>query len=258
MTLVSQSGISFFSSPYLNALPISNTDPFSLSKCAAPTPEMFAQVSQDFCNVVKNMGGNSSQVIVNPELKSKNTETMYADILRPYTLTISPSVLYKLNGCGASSERRMALGLLAHEAAHRILKHAEKLLIEFSKIFQVPLSKKEMEILASDEGPLDHLEKRMNSEYRNKAPNNLTYYFDQYLKYLELERSQEREADLLTMKVSLYARGLRDFFCKQPSEKPSEVFPHHPSKAIRCQYMTDALCNRHPDDNEDICICPNR
>ena len=45
----------------------------------------------------------------------------------------------------------MALGILAHETAHRILKHEERKLVETVKMLEIPVSKEEIENILSGE-----------------------------------------------------------------------------------------------------------
>lgn len=261
MNIIPQSGVASSSPLYLHVPPIDNLDPFS-PKCEEVTSKLFAQVYQDFRTVVENMGGNVSQITINHELE-ESSDSMFAKILRPCVLSINSMFLSKLNGCGTPSERRMALGGLAHEIAHRILKHTEKVLNAFSRMFQIPISKKESETIASDEEPLDPLAKRMANEYLANKQNDPVYQHS-YEKFIELQRSQEVEADLLTITVPMYARGMRDLLCTElitqvnsgmdlasiTSNAPSDI---HPTYFDRCKYMTDALCYRYPRRNRDIC-----
>lgn len=246
MSLIPQSDVSSAVPLYLHVPPISNPDAFAPRKCEEITSKLFAQVYQDFRNVVETMGGNSSQIAMNHEFLPAN-DWMNAYSYPRHTLKVSRSLLHALNGCDTPFKRRIGLGILAHEAAHCILKHVEWMVVEIARTLGISALKEEIENLLSGEEPFGQQAERLLLRGNRSL-------FDPE-KFNELRRSNEKEADLLTMRVPLYARGLRDGFCSEPFVY-EDGGPDYPVPYVRCTYMTDALCDKYPEENQDICSKP--
>lgn len=85
-----------------------------------------------------------------------------------------------------------------------------------------------------------------------------------YYQASEFMKNQEKEADLFTLKVPHFARGLLDDMkitieiCSKLGEDENcrEVYQDsdtHPSELKRADYLTKALCEQYPQFNQDIC-----
>jgi len=85
----------------------------------------------------------------------------------------------------------------------------------------------------------------------------------------ELYRKFAKEADLYTLNDSYLARGVRDYLdseinrlatvCQKQPALPAcatlhQNSPTHPPLTVRRDYMTQALCEKHPTDNPDLCV----
>lgn len=76
--------------------------------------------------------------------------------------------------------------------------------------------------------------------------------------------NEETEADLLTLKVAEYARGLRDFLVHtctgfDPFSRGicNNDESTHPALWKRVAYMTDRICEKYLEMNRDICLLVN-
>lgn len=203
---------------------------------------------------------------------------------------------YPLAMVGLSKEvtRNQALGVLAHEVAHRILRHQEvafasglKLLgvnvesledvSELLKIasfkFRRTPTRTSAKVLLQDFkklGPMETMEcwsdkGRLESRFKQRARNLHTidlstrFYIVKLITQLNPiydPVSHEREADLLTLRFLPYARGLREAFITDCTDPKQciEPIPGHPTFLERITYLTASLCQKYPEQNKDICF----
>jgi hypothetical protein len=177
-----------------------------------------------------------------------------------------------LNGDSTEFIVQSALGVMAHELAHRILKHHERINAFLLESQGIPVKSLDdlIEVLSGNI-PKTHSGKSLFIDFHNWASRQTPESIDQLKNSLsqnnpEFYRNIEREADLLTMRDSYLARGLRDHFVKVIEDCEKTLKPHcnisyvdgkkHPSTVSRIHYMTRALCNEYPEENKDI--CPDR
>ncbi len=173
-----------------------------------------------------------------------------------------------LNGGNTEFTVQSALGLMAHEVAHRILKHNEQTIAFLLESQGIPVKSLDdlVEVLSGT--PETQSAKRLFIDYHNWASGETPESVEKLInsvnqKISEFYRNQEKEADLLTMRDSYLARGLRDYFVRiiENCEKNPEFHcsvsyvddEKHPSTVSRIHYMTRALCQEYPEENSDIC-----
>lgn len=237
-------------------------------QCDAVTKRLFAKVATDFRDVVESMGGNPNQISVkNTFFRGGNVKNAF--ISPPYDLSISPALVYALYGWEESPRaRQMALGILAHESAHRILKHSERGIARVIKASGISVSKEESKNISL------MIQKVANILGTFKSQDDQARFlsrFRELVKNAVLNSNDEKEADLLTMRNPFYARGLRDSIfkelndCRQIEKRLETLYGSglslacdvgvapHPARSSRIKYLTDALCDEYPKENRDIC-----
>lgn len=148
------------------------------------------------------------------------------DIDSDSTIRMPYDEAFNLIGWNSPEKKQQASGAVAHEIGHGIKEHSQKI-----RIYNI-----------------------LND------PDN-----DQWKEYRKiLEKEQEKEADFLTLKVPYYARGLRDYFkadienCINSNKIANCIYlfqdsDTHPSHLTRMYYLSKALCEQHPELNQDIC-----
>lgn len=171
-------------------------------------------------------------------------------------ITMSNSVAYDLIGWNGIERRNEALGTMAHEISHRILNHIELrlgLLYNLQGLGSCP---------TFDESEYQSSNSSISSPTANLELN-------------KMKRNQEKEADLFTLKIPELGRGMRDALnriieenknrCSNQLDTSSRtqdfcksLFKHsdessHPPMVTRLNYMTEALCLKYPELNQDNC-----
>jgi hypothetical protein len=214
-------------------------------------------------------------------------------------LTPSWTTLFVLNGWDNRYSRQSVLGVLAHEVAHRILRHNEQRVAWGLQAAGVPVESLEdieevLQTLKSQEEKLSQkelvqrlfqstkranltdiisIEKKLSKKesvqrlFQSMKKANLTDIISirerlesTVTQHLPDLREQEFEADLFTLRIPEYARGLRDGFVqllnhcrkKMPCRHDEDGLTH-PAMSRRIDRLTNAICETYPEQNRDLC-----
>lgn len=194
-------------------------------------------------------------------------------------ISMGSEYAFGLNGSGKHS-RQQLFGLIGHETAHRILQHHERGAASILAFHGIPVESLEAAGEFVDAGASNFKElpktesgKRLVEAFLKFAegkgdPNQV--YRDMYQSAMKanpnLSRDQEKEADMLTLRDSYLARGLRDYFAQEVYEQEAKCAKKnldcsslykdsdtHPSLPTRKGYMTRGLCGVYPKENQDLC-----
>ncbi len=242
---------------------------FSDLKCRQVDNQLCWKIHKDIRKVASEMG-----IITNLNLLSVNYEDYDGSTkLHGNRVYLSRRDVMKWWNLESSHQRQQIRGILAHEMAHKIKKHHALCMIQPFEAMGVTVSS------------LDDVVEFISIMYHQQSYSELSLsakklYDDIIEKYADKQalasyesalaldtrfqiRQQEIEADLLTLTVPEYARGLRDYFeiaflnCRQKHDLQycDEYDSTHPPLRERVAYLTDALCEKHPGLNQDICQC---
>lgn len=155
-------------------------------------------------------------------------------------LKITPSTAFSLIGGKTLIDKHRTSGLVAQLVAQQILAHEQK-------------------------------EAKLAYKHKENDLETVKAIFEANGKKVESNKAQVEKADLLTVRVPHFARGLRDhlnsliyncvtsLLLKNEGVSANDCYQHfkdsdtHPSHAKRVEYLTKALCDQYPNENRDIC-----
>lgn len=263
-------------------------------KCEAVTEKLFSELTKDLRKVAFDMGHTDPSAFSLKLLDDDNWRGGIGGMGMGIAnvLFISSSYAEKWWNLESSQQRKQIRGTFAHEVAHRILEHNEK---TYKKSLEtLGISVNSLNDVNLVFNTIDKQIKELNF-LRTVAYLTLgmqflkSDYFDpnwsESTKQLyatvaalvqrntsvlnganEVWINNEMEADLLMLRVSEYARGGRDEFesilleCEKINNStycdgPDFNNPQHPPLRHRVSYLTDALCDKYPSQNQDICQC---
>lgn len=261
---------------------------FTNWKCEAVKEKLFAKLLNDFRKIASNMG------YINPNTLSMSVKNLEASDFESSgigvagDLLVSPLDVEKWWNLETSQQRKQTRGALAHEIAHRILQHTEKTITKALETFGITVQSLDdvqsvwdilfhlsidADLAIKKESFLSESAKQLLADVLVLLQSPNASAFGSLQNKLNKERpyciNKEIETDLLTLRVPEYARGLRDDFQTEvlKCEKfkgpqycdmmfdHEESFGTHPSAKHRMNYMTNALCEKYPGQNQDICQC---
>lgn len=265
---------------------------FSDLKCEAATAKLLSELMKDFRKVASDMGHADPSVF---SLELLDRETRYIGIRMDNVLFISPNYAEKWWNLESSQQRKRIRGIFAHETAHKMLKHEEKVvkkaletlgiavkslddvslvsgainkqINEASFLRQVAYSKFGIPLLKSDyfNSSSNESTKQLYADITSLIQSNSSALQEAFGSKVNKTWmiNNEIEADLLTLRVPEYARGSRDFLeddlleCEKVHNSTfcNSFDPIHPPLRHRVAYLTDPLCEKYPGQNQDICQC---
>ncbi len=259
-------------------------------KCKAVTDRLFSATENDLRIVAEQMGAlNFAKFNVDRDNVIYDSVSLFNPAHSSYdkcsiaplwidnesVLHIGGSYIYSLQNWDGPYSRKEALGILAHEVAHRALLHAERSIVRALLTKQI--------FVESPEDVSELLNALKSGSYPQKESVNqllkdVSYFMKQTLARdfppniadtvflslvrpkdsFEQSRSNEIEADLYTLKDPILGRGLRDSFQRQIINCPncyhlrtdSET---HPSMMSRVALLTENICRMYKEQNKDIC-----
>lgn len=261
------------------------------SGCMAPRNRLIQSASLETQEVARMMGFNEvNELSVSQARRNAfGVESIPgAEIYVNNHVTLAQNLVFSLNGWEGSDSRKEARGVLAHEISRRICKHHERLIARAFEILGLSVESFEdmfpfFEALYSGFKGLPNPEssasanRLMENFMEVVVRNRMKGKYDQAISETLLEEAQnqayselslqfEEEADRLIVKIPEFARGQINYFsnqiaaCEKDFSSNCEVYytdsSSHPSHIKRIQYLTQALCEKAPEENSDLCLCP--
>lgn len=234
----------------------------SNTPCDSLSSKLISETTKVVHKIAKQMQYDNSEKIT-VKLKDEAPSIHHDGIL-----TMRPGYAFSLIGWKTPDDQQMASGMVAHEVAHRILLHAEKTKVLSFKHEGYDVSLKVISEIFQESDPDKAIISKEIKEFLDRLLIRQLSYKPASKKTAEAEltksnRAQEKEADLLTLRVPYFARGIRNGFhsdfeaCKSDKKQDCSGFYKadslHPSVVTRLKYMTEALCHQYPEENQDIC-----
>jgi len=248
---------------------------YSEFPCNAISEKFRTGVIKTVQDIAKRMGFSNPEQISIGEIGK-----MVMNIDFENKIGVEIDVAKVLNGFSSRYSHQTASGAIAHEIAHRILKHHEQR--QLFKLMQMGIHVNSLDTVSDflisrklKEPPKTEAGKQLMEVYskiRSKGICSTNFILEEKVlrEIADLSRNQEKEADLLTFRDPYLARGMRDYLntqietCKEISRLvPSfkEIYARlekdteeHPATVERRDYMTEGLCRNHRKENQDICI----
>lgn len=201
-------------------------------------PAVHSGVTHLFQQVARSMHyENFNQLSVRPETGSS------LKIEEDGFLTIDEDILTAFKGDGPYSRTELQ-GMFAHEVSHLALNHLSK-----KTKFKEELSRNGDQLLEQRLGPPSFTESEEIAFIRRNEEKRIARRFQAF------ERDTEMEADHYVAQFSDLGRGLHDALQHSVRQDPRGDIETstHPSYSQRIESVTQVLCQRFPQENQDIC-----